>query len=304
MPNIWTHVLFCEEVVDALHLPALSAEEDTMMKLGAQGPDPFFYYNFWPWLQNERIQKIGELMHTKHCGPFLIDLIQVAKQRDKQMKAYVFGFITHHLLDRSTHPYIHYRAGYEGSKHQKLEVQIDTLMMEKYHRLKTWKAASYKEIDVGFSMPKHILYVLHRTIQKYYPEVAFDTPKYIQKAYRDMKWALRILADPHGWKNTIFPSLISPYSHQPINDQIDYLNLERNTWYHSATKEPYTDSFIDLYEQAKLTGIQVAKNVLQYWLNDDHRTMKKLQEMIGNISYDTGKPVELHLQNMYCDPIL
>src|SRR5699024_11620976 len=74
---------------------------------------------------------------TKHCGPFLIDLIQVAKQRDKQMKAYVFGFITHHLLDRSTHPYIHYRAGYEGSKHQKLEVQIDTLMMEKYHRLKT-----------------------------------------------------------------------------------------------------------------------------------------------------------------------
>src|SRR5699024_11273193 len=84
----------------------------------------------------------------------LIDLIQVAKQRDKQMKAYVFGFITHHLLDRSTHPYIHYRAGYEGSKHQKLEVQIDTLMMEKYHRLKTWKAASYKEIDVGFSIDR------------------------------------------------------------------------------------------------------------------------------------------------------
>src|SRR5699024_6875278 len=133
---------------------------------------------------------------------------------------------------------------------------------------------------------------------------AFDTPKYIQKAYRDLKWALRILAVPRGWKHTTFPSLISPYSHLSISDQINYLNYDRNTWYHSETMEPYTGSFIDLYKQAKLSGIQVTKNVLQYWLNDDHRNMKKLQEMIGNISYDTGKPVELHLQNMYCDPNL
>ncbi len=59
-----------------------------------------------------------------------MDLIERAKNRDDQVRAFVFGFITHHILDRNTHPYIHYRAGYEGNDHQKLEVFIDTLMME------------------------------------------------------------------------------------------------------------------------------------------------------------------------------
>lgn len=130
MPNIWTHMLFCEEAADKMERPDAFLQHEAAMKLGAQGPDPFFYYSFWPWTREKPVNQMGLVLHQQKCGDFLMDLIERAKNRDDQVRAFVFGFITHHILDRNTHPYIHYRAGYEGNDHQKLEVFIDTLMME------------------------------------------------------------------------------------------------------------------------------------------------------------------------------
>src|SRR5699024_8392764 len=118
MPNIWTHILFCEDVIDAV--PALHSfsNYERYMKLVVQGPDPFFYYNFWPWIKNEPVHDVGMALHTNHCGPFLMNLIEDTMDSSVEMKAFVLGFITHHVLDRNTHPYIHYRAGYNGNDHQ------------------------------------------------------------------------------------------------------------------------------------------------------------------------------------------
>ncbi|MFD1037641.1 zinc dependent phospholipase C family protein [Virgibacillus byunsanensis] len=303
MPNIWTHMLFCEDVVDTIENPNPFTQLETYMNLGAQGPDPFFYYNFWPWIKDEPVHEIGMKLHTKHCGDFLIDLISSAKNMDSHVQAYVFGFVTHHILDRNAHPYIHYRAGYEGSNHQKLEVLIDTAMMEKYHNLKTWKAPVYKEIDVGFSLNRDIIDLLHTTIKRHYPEVKRESTEYIQKAYRDMKLALKLLSDPYGWKNSMFKSVISSYSHRPIKDNVDYLNEKEKTWYHPATNEPCSKSFLQLYEQGRAEGIEILSEVLEYW-NTNERTSKFLSDLIGSISYDTGKQLALNLSNKYSDAIV
>ncbi|MUK90058.1 hypothetical protein GMD78_16930 [Ornithinibacillus sp. L9] len=302
MPNIWTHMLFCEDVVDSIGKNPFPTYEH-YMNLGAQGPDPFFYYNFWPWIKEDHIQDIGLLLHQRHCGAFLMDLITSAKSSIPEVQAYVFGFVTHHILDRNTHPYIHYRAGYEGNKHQKLEVCIDTLMMEKDKNIKTWKVPVYKEINVGPSLHEDIIELLHETIKKHYPMVEEETTYYIEKSYRDMKLALRILSDPFGWKNALLASLISSYSHRPIKDNVDYLNKDRTTWYHPATNQPCTKSFIDLYEQGRIEAIEIGSTILKYW-KDENVTETHLRELIGDISYDTGKPLNLNLENKYCDPIV
>ncbi|WP_164669609.1 zinc dependent phospholipase C family protein [Virgibacillus doumboii] len=304
MPYIWTHMLFCEDVVDTVKNPYSLTEHEAYMNLGAQGPDPFFYYNFWPWIKEEPVHDIGMLLHTKHCGPFLMDLIEAAKGMDKHIQAYVFGFVTHHILDRNAHPYIHYRAGYEGSNHQKLEVLIDTLMMKKYHNLKTWKVPVYKEINVGYTLDKEIAGLLNKTINKHFPEVKRNSLSYIQKAYRDMKLALKLLSDPYGWKNVVLKPLISSYSHQPIKNDVDYLNVENTVWHHPATNEPSSQSFIDLYDQGRTEGIEIMTEVLTYWQSRDETSRKRLTELIGNISYDTGKPLELNLENKYSEPIV
>lgn len=304
MPNIWTHILFCEDVVDAVKKPYPFSQYESFMKLGAQGPDPFFYYNFWPWVKDEPVQEVGMALHTKHCGEFLMDLIISAKDKGGQIQAYVIGFVTHHILDRNTHPYIHYRAGYEGSNHQKLEILIDTIMMKKYHNLHTWRAHAYKEIDVGRSLNKDIIHLLYDCINKYYPDLYKPSPSYIQKAYKDMKLASRILSDPYGWKNVLLKSLISSYSHQPIKDDVDYLNLKRATWHHPATNEPCNKSFIELYNRGRSEGIAILTEVQNYWNDKDNESGRKLRELIDDISYDTGKPLHLNLENKYSEPLV
>lgn len=304
MPNIWTHILFCEEVVDAVPKLHPFSQHENYMKLGAQGPDPFFYYNFWPWVKEEPVHDVGTALHTEHCGAFLMNLIENAKENCSEVKAFVAGFITHHVLDRNTHPYIHYRAGYEGSNHQRLEIRIDTLMMEKYHNLKTWKTPVYKEIDLGRKLDPDIISLLFQAINKFFPKLKRDNDAYIQKAYRDMLLALRILADPSGIKNRLIGSLISPYSHQPVKDDVDYLNLKKAIWLHPATKEPSDKSFIELYNESRVKGIDIITEVQNYWNQGSHYSKQKLEKLIGNISYDTGKALELSLKNKYSDPIV
>lgn len=303
MPNIWTHILFCEDVVDAVKKPYPFSQYESFMNLGAQGPDPFFYYNFWPWIKEGPVQDVGMALHTKHCGDFLMDLIISAKSKSGQVQAYVIGFVTHHVLDRNTHPYIHYRAGYEGSNHQKLEILIDTIMMKRYHNLNTWKAPVYKEIDVGRSLNKEVMILLYESINKHYPGLYRDSPQYIQKAYRDMKHACRILSDPYGWKNILLKSLISSYSHQPIKNDVDYLNLNETTWHHPATNEPCNQSFIALYNKGRADGIAILTEVQHYW-NNKSDDVTKLRKLIGDFSYDTGKPLNLNLKNKYSEPIV
>ena len=304
MPNIWTHILFCEDVVDTVKKPYPFSQYETYMKLGAQGPDPFFYYNFWPWKKDEPVHEVGMAMHTKNCGDFLMDMIIAAKDMRVEVQAYVAGFVTHHVLDRNTHPYIHYRAGYEGSDHQKLEILIDTIMMDKYHNLKSWKAPVYKEIDVGRSLNKDVLNLLHEKINKHYPELHRESPNYIQKAYKDMRLALKILADPLGWKNVILGSLISSYSHRPIKGNVDYLNLNETIWHHPATNEPCNQSFISLYNKGRVEAIAILTEVQNYWNHNSVEAEETLRGLINNISYDTGKPLRLNLTNKYSDPIV
>ena len=49
MPNSWTHILFCDDLIDTVKSSDELSQYSAYMKLGAQGPDPFFYYNFWPF---------------------------------------------------------------------------------------------------------------------------------------------------------------------------------------------------------------------------------------------------------------
>ncbi|GAA0490584.1 zinc dependent phospholipase C family protein [Salinibacillus aidingensis] len=305
MPNIWTHIMFCEDIMVSLNDPVHLQDVQGYMNLGAQGPDPFFYHNFWPWKHNGEINDMGKLLHTEKCGPFLMDILQSGISKSNSTKAYILGFVSHHILDRNTHPYIHYRAGYEKNKHQELEVIIDTLMMRKYRNLDTWKVPVYKEIDVGPTLDKEVSRLLQNTIMHHFSEHTDKLPDdFIQLAYRDMKRALKVLFDPYSWKNRILGSMISPFSHQPIKKDRDYLNEDHSTWYHPATNEPSTESFIDLYNKGKKEGLETLFAIIKYWEHPTSQNKQTVAELIDNISYDTGKPVNQQLENRYSRPIL
>ncbi|MCD5324933.1 MULTISPECIES: zinc dependent phospholipase C family protein [Pontibacillus] len=305
MPNIWTHILFAEDIMDGIKAQGEFQTTGNYVNLGAQGPDPFFYHNFWPWKKDESINKIGNVLHHEACGPFLIDLIAGASELNQSTKAYVLGFVTHHILDRNTHPFIHYFAGYEKNKHQKLEVIIDTIMMERFRHLKTWKTPVYREIDVGPALDVELTAFLTQKISFFFPQVVSSIPAdFVHAAYQDMKRAFRVLYDPYGWKNALLGQLVSSFSHQPIASNKDFLNTEHRTWYHSATNEPRSESFLDLYEEARREGLEICSEILLYWEEPTDEGLEKISSLIQNISYDTGKPVSENAVNQYSNPIV
>lgn len=267
MPSIWTHILFCENVLDAVKGPLPFSRNETFMKLGAQGPNLFCFHNFWPWIsEDEPVKKISNVLHNRKSIDFMYDLVKSAKQLNGQARAYVFGFVTHQILDKHTEPYIQYQTECKGHHPWQLQINIDTLMMRRYHNLKTWKAPVHKEIDVGFKLNQDIVYLLDNLIQKHYPEVAMEaSPSCIKKSYRDMKMALRLYSDPLKWKNKLFHSLIAGRSHQPVKDDTDYLNIQNAVWHNPETNQTSTESFIDLYEFARADSVKIMTDILDYW---------------------------------------
>ncbi|TCS84194.1 zinc dependent phospholipase C family protein [Tepidibacillus fermentans] len=104
MPNDWTHLLFWERVAAQSGIYFSSQQKE--FQLGTQGPDHFFYYYLWPWKKKDRsVIEIGTQIHKEHCGKFLLHTIDYLKENPNPiLKAYVYGFISHHILDRN--PYI------------------------------------------------------------------------------------------------------------------------------------------------------------------------------------------------------
>jgi hypothetical protein len=306
MPNVWTHILYGESLLEKSNV-SFSEEEKQLFKLGTQGPDPFFYHNYLPWKKTP-VAEIGLKLHYEQCGPFLLDLIKNAKgTNDAKVKAYVLGFVTHHLLDRNTHPFIHYKAGYKGNDHQKLEIIIDTILMKEKRNIETWKTPVYKEIDVGKKLYSPIVTLLDNTIKKYYHTTATKMPaNYIAQSYKHMKQALKVLFDPFGWKTKLLKDKVSSFSYQKEFKKKDYLNIEKKKWRHpSVEEEESNESFYELFEKAEKEGEQIIPAIISYWSgNGNENVLKEIEKLLANISYDTGKDATLNLQNKYSDCIL
>ncbi len=303
MPNVWTHILFGNRAAgEAGFMPA--KQEQTAYQLGCQGPDPFFYHRFFPW-QKDGAAVIGDRIHHKHCGSFLMDMIQQGLKADIVTKAYIGGFVTHHILDRTAHPYINYRSGTEGNRHQKLEIIIDTLLMKRYRKVDTYKTAVYKEIDLGADLHQGIEELLEKLIKTHFQEEHNAMRSgYINDSYRDMIRALKVLHDPSGVKNRVLGKMIEPFSYQKELPRGDFLNEQKKEWVHpAAEEETYDASFEELMADAEKEASRILKVIQLYW-NGDQTLQPLLKELIGDISYDTGKSCNDHYENRIFDPIL
>ncbi|GEL76785.1 zinc dependent phospholipase C family protein [Tenuibacillus multivorans] len=304
MPNVWTHILFCEDVLEYVEIPIDVHEHTNHFNLGAQGPDPLFYHSPWPWTKKSTVNDLGLMMHRRKCGSVLQDMIEHGRLASNETKAYIIGFVTHHVLDRVTHPYIHYKAGYNDYNHQKLETIIDTLMMWNFRNVETWKNPVSERLDVGAYIKPELSSMMEKILQEHFGQVLNFEEGFFQESYQHMKLALRIVFDPNGWKIKLLSKFIPPISHRPITDRTDYLNEKNEYWYHSATKVPYTDSFIDLYKQARDDAVTLVTAILQYWDRSLDEARSEAFELLGDISYDTGRPLNENCENQFAEPIV
>ncbi|MDY0406267.1 hypothetical protein P5G51_013480 [Virgibacillus sp. 179-BFC.A HS] len=285
MPAIWTHMLFCEDIADTIRTtPSTIFAHDTYMKLGSQGTNPLYFRHFWRG-KKQSIQRLNATLQL-NGSDLLMDLIRKTQNKDDQTKAYAFGFITHYILLKHICPYIQYGAENVAYSVEKMELAIDTIMMEKYHNLKAWTSRVYKEIDVGFSMNKEISILLQQLFAQHYPPLASISPGQLQQSYRYMKLALRLLADPLGWKNKLFGFYITPFSQEALNETLDYLNLEHRAWIHPLTGKSSTDSLPDLFSKSRSAALEILSLVLHYWEHGNEDSLKIIWDRLENMRAD------------------
>ena len=292
MPDFMTHCLFANDSRNALPegRRELLANQEKLLNLGAQGPDPLFYHGRTPWTKDKGYPLLANALHTRKTDAFLHTLWRMVREAPptsfEALYAYAWGFTGHYALDTECHPYVYAQAGYAfngapktrqmTANHVILEAAIDTLLVEE----KT--GVSLKKVRIDQMTPKTLPLELDAFYQGILPEYGFHAygSGDFNQAVRDMQLAQRFLYDPCGWKEALcrVGSRLAGhtvYFGKPIYPSVKYLqgvdclNLEHNSWTHPLDEtDVHTESFLDLYQQALKRMHDYAQRIEAYLIGE------------------------------------
>ncbi|WP_127579323.1 zinc dependent phospholipase C family protein [Paenibacillus koleovorans] len=315
MPNIWTHFLFGEQLLQQV-APDVAVELSdrklrNLFRVGCQGPDLLFYHRFLPLQRGLGMPALGGAMHSSQCGPVLSYMVRSVTGRPATDPAliYVLGFLTHHVLDRNMHPYVFYRSGFRKWDHQRFEILMDTLIVRQRLGLETWRTPVWRELDAGPRLPESVTSLLLAVTGHYFPTLA--EPLGAQDwndAYRDMLRGQRLFHDPYGWKRALTGGYIRKLVAEKNPPAIDIMNEARAVWHHPAVpEETFTESVWDMWELALEDGSRLLEAAMRCVRasapQEKEQGWQSFIPALGNISYETGKPCDSGLEVWFVDPV-
>ena len=256
MPDYWTHYLHGTRVLRELRFDFNSEEETGLFVLGLLGPNVFYYVP-----DNPEYLMLGNKLHSQKCGKYLHTVV---KELFKTRRAYVYGLICHHTLDRLTHPYVISQVG-SGSKHYEFEKAIDAEMVKRVLR----KPLS----DISFA--DKIPHELPPELEELYFQIAYEFFKIDNISFSEAVYDTRIFIQSEekgGGFLSIFGRLLKRLSGEVKYggyDGMDVLNLNKRSWFHPTTGWESRNTFLDLFEQAVEESKKLIGNSLKYSMPPD-----------------------------------
>jgi hypothetical protein len=313
MPSHFTHLLFAEEALRiALGEKANEILEShgNLLRFGAQGPD-FFYHN---QRTMPTALRYGVALHRHGYGSFVQELVREAVRLSagpgSELSTFILGFTTHAPLDRITHPFIGYFAGWVDPKekasarmyheHPFLERILDLLVLRERYGMLPAQFDFLSRVRCGATLPYPVIKALVKSLNKVYPAFNFKSRnrQRIENAYHDtiffykltnhlnpdlMKLAYR-KDRTEGFRQKRF-GLLHP---RELPEGYDFLNLSHQTWCHPCDGHALRDvSFLDLYDEALQLGAQMVREV--YLALSGQAPVEFLSSRLGDESLDTGR---------------
>ncbi|XMB67902.1 zinc dependent phospholipase C family protein [Mycoplasmatota bacterium zrk1] len=319
MPDMMTHAFLALDVLKNIENNEIIKNNKELFLIGAQGPDPYFYYNFYPWKNSNNIPAFGGVMHKTKTRKFFVTYLEyLSKNFSDEGLAFILGWICHYALDTNAHPYVFHVTGiYDGSKetrkyrgnHLALEKGIDSIFL-KERGYDSNKYNPAKEIFTLESIPESVTNILDLTIFKVHQVI--DMGVIYNQGYLDFKKSINILQyDPFGMKKFLYKVLDlfnkkSAYVyktlsyHNNVLSNIDYLNIKKKEWKHPSSLEISNETFNELYSKAIEKATFMIDQTIKY-LDDNNID---IEELFDNLSYETGKDCELKLEIIHFNSIL
>ncbi len=258
--------------------------------LGAQGPDPFFYYNLQVGRFGSDMASEARRLHSRDTGKTFAAMLRYAGN-DDVLLSYVAGWICHYVLDATAHPYVYWMSGCTLSRlrkpryslyHQRFEADLDMALWDEAVMPRDW---------TWFQMPAE----KRLRISRMMAEVCGLDEEKVDRAYRHFARTRRRLYDGKGSKyrralmlEQVFgmTDMLSAALYQ--RDTVDYtLNLGKEAW--ALPWEPgflRYESYPELMDIAHDWGYALLNALCDYakgGLRAD-----ALIAMYGNVSYYTG----------------
>lgn len=317
MPSLITHELFGKEVCRSLppQLSKIIASNTQEFSIGTSGPDLFFYYNAWPWMNQteaHKIATIGSAIHQHHIHDFFKAVFEQVKLHQTQEKiSYVAGLLCHWALDKEAHPYIFYqtestKGGNSSLYHRAFESHLDYLMLQLIRGVSVKDYPGYKLLSYDNKSVDAIFEVYHQPLQDVY-HFDLDT-KCIETCLKHFYGIQKVLYDPKGFRRKVFSQIETKLIHQPdlitsmviplAEDHLDILNNAKQEWHHPCTNKASTQSFVELFNQAIPIGQEVCTEFFNYLKGQCE--LEELMALINNQSFETGLSIDCPMKHFNC----
>ncbi|MDD3660673.1 MAG: zinc dependent phospholipase C family protein [Lachnospiraceae bacterium] len=130
MPTTYAHYRFGKDVLSQLPSSLQKEIEQNLplYQIGLHGPDILFYYKA---LSKNEVSSYGGFLHDHSAYEFLAPQKQVLSDlsQSASLFPYLYGFITHFILDTYCHPYVRETENITGLSHSEIEADFDRLLL-------------------------------------------------------------------------------------------------------------------------------------------------------------------------------
>jgi len=240
MPDFWTHIIGGEKVLEGIDDPAFKAmveERKELYHFGCQGPDFFFYNDYWPWKGSKRGPEAGRRLQLENTEELFLrstDFLKASVVRNEFPLSMIHfsGFLTHYVFDKTIHPFVNSRVS-SPPEHKVLEMLIDCFFANKYRGKEAYQLCPVTAIDLNGKLPPVVVEYFSMILNRVY-----GYPRnvgFIQDSYQDMKQVLQLFYFP-GWKpGRIFFTILNLFISHDINMLIypikpDYSKFSAKDW--------------------------------------------------------------------------
>lgn len=283
MPSSITHFLFAKSVLNNLKqsLPFINGDDyQNIVFVGAQGPDPLFFYGQIPFLKRPRkkeIQQVGSFLHDHKMDQKFIDMIDYANNQEGNQRnvlfSYIFGAMLHYCLDRVAHPFVFYRSGFKINEDDQTNYEVHHAMYESY-------IDTLMQLNFGTKFKSKKVVKANKTMMSLVSVMYAENEKLDRRdfyvAWKDMCMCEKILNDRMGIKRFILKKLHKDSSLQYAmiqprkNDlKIDFLNLNRKEYLNPQSLEKHEHSFVELFNIALNDSKNVVKIIKKAYNKED-----------------------------------
>lgn len=324
MPSIVTHYLFSEDVLQKTKEEIRNEiiKSHKLYNIFAQSFDNFFYYNFLSLKSGSQIRQFGLDAQKEKSNEYFKNIILAIKEQNQidnpDAMAYLYGSLTHYILDSNCHPFVIYHAGwideqhpnlaYRGN-HEKIEVTIDAIYYKEKKSQNLYEASLANILLPKQKFNENLKKLLNQAYENTFNQnnIASIYEQSVNQGHTIIKY---FVTDHFGIKKLAyilfdFIFFKNPKKYQELsfyikNPDLSVLNREKHQWC-NPTDNTLTsnESFDELYQKALQEALKIFETAYQVIHNNE--SIETLLEILGNKSYVTGKDWQEKTNMTYFD---